>query len=307
MWLDRERHNMVARSLILASAMLTPHTAVAQERIIDVHQHAVPALFWGTPNPPWFESMPPRAENDEELISATLAAMDQFNVVMAVFSGSREWVDRWHGRDPDRVLRGSNFASRCGEGRLAQLRELHADLGYEVMGEISWQWAGIPPDDPGVEACFALAAELDVPMGIHLGLGFPGASSWSGYRADVGHPLLLEPMLIKHPGARVYVMHAGWPLIEETIALMHSHPQVYADLSLINWLIPRDAFHDALRRLMDAGLGDRLMYGSDAGVWPDAIAASIESIQAASFLSDDERDAIFFDNAVRFLGIREER
>ena len=160
---------MLARGLILTTVLLSPHTVLAQDRIIDVHQHAVPASFWGTPDPAWFETVPPRAENDAELISATLAAMDQLNVVMAVFSGPQEWVDRWERTAPDRVLRGSNFASRCGDGRVAQLRRLHGELGYEVMGEISWQWAGISPNDAGVGGCFALAEELDV--GGRAGLG----------------------------------------------------------------------------------------------------------------------------------------
>ena len=81
---------MVVRGLILTTVLLSPHTVLAQDRIIDVHQHAAPASFWGTPDPAWFESVPPRAENDAELISATLAAMDQLNVVMAVFSGPQE-------------------------------------------------------------------------------------------------------------------------------------------------------------------------------------------------------------------------
>jgi predicted TIM-barrel fold metal-dependent hydrolase len=298
---------MIARGLFLASAILTPVGALAQDRIIDMHQHAGSATFWGTPDPEWFQHVPPRAESDEQLISATLGEMDRFNIVKAVFSGPVDWVDRWQSVAPERILRGSNFGSRCHETRLSQLRELHGVRGYEVMGEISWQWSGISPDDPGVEACFALAEELDVPMGIHLGLGYPGASSWSGYRADAGRPLLLEPMLKEHPNVRVYVMHAGWPMIDETIALMHSHQQVYADLSLINWFIPREAFHDTLRRLTDAGLGDRLMYGSDAGVWPGAIEASIESIRAASFLSEDQREAIFYGNASRFLRLGSDR
>lgn len=292
---------MVCRALILALSILTPFGATAQDRIIDMHQHAIPATFWGTPDPEWFQALPPRAEGDEQLVSATLSEMERLNVVKAVFSGPVDWVDLWHRTSPERVLRGSNFASRCDERRLSELRELHSDRGYEVMGEISWQWAGIAPDDPDVEACFALAEELDLPMGIHLGLGFPDASSWSGYRADAGRPLLLEPMLLAHPNVRVNIMHAGWPLIDETIAVMVSHPQVYADISLINWFIPREAFYDALRRLLDAGLGDRLMYGSDAGVWPGAIEMSIESIRAAPFLNEEQRQAIFYDNASRFL------
>jgi hypothetical protein len=36
---------------------------------------------------------------------------------------------------------------------------------------------------------------------------------------------------------------------------MQLYPEVYADLSVIDWYIPRPAFHDYLRRLVEAGLG----------------------------------------------------
>jgi uncharacterized protein len=218
-----------------------------------------------------------------------------------VFSGPAARVDDWRSAVPDIVLRGSNFAGACDTALVQRLRNLHSDRGYEIMGEISWQFQGIAPDSAATDACFALAEELDVPMGIHLGLGFPTATVSTQYRAAAGRPLLLEASLRRHPKVRVYVMHAGWPLADETIALMNAHPQVYADLSLINWLIPRQAFYDYLERLIKAGLGDRLMYGSDAGVWPGAIELSIKAIDEAPFLTPEVRRQIFHDNAARFL------
>jgi hypothetical protein len=38
------------------------------------------------------------------------------------------------------------------------------------------QYSGLAPNDPGLEPYFALAEELDVPVGIHVGLGPPGAA-----------------------------------------------------------------------------------------------------------------------------------
>ncbi len=266
-----------------------------------MHQHAVAVTFWGVPDPEWFSLTPPRAESDEAMMTETLAAMERFNVVKAVFSGTERFVEAWHQAAPERVLRGTNFASACGDQRMAQLRQFHVDRGYEVMGEISWQFAGIPPNAPEVDACFALAEELDIPMGIHLGLGFPGAAYSTGYRAELGRPLLLEDALVRHPTVRVYLMHAGWPMLDETIALMHNHERVYADISLINWMLPLRAFHEYFRRLVEAGLADRLMYGSDAGVWPQAIGLSIEAVEAAEFLEPEQRRDIFYNNAARFL------
>lgn len=272
----------------------------AHPPIIDVHQHALPATFWGTPDPDWFPDYVDRAPSDSALLEETLATMRRFNIVKAVTSGPARWADRWHAADPQRIVRASNFADACTPERVEALRELHANGGYRVMGEISWQIAGVAFDDARVEPCFALAEELGIPMGIHVGLLFKGAHI-GRYRAGGGRPLDLEDMLLRHPDVRVYLMHAGWPLLDETIALLHAHPQAYVDIALINWYVPRAAFHRYLEALVDAGFGKRIMYGSDSGVWPEAIRLSIEAVESAEFLNEAQKRDIFFNNAARFL------
>ncbi len=36
---------------------------------------------------------------------------------------------------------------------------------------------------------------------------------------------------------------------------MYVYPQLYADIAVINWIIPRREFHDYLQALVTAGLG----------------------------------------------------
>ena len=120
-------------------------------------------------------------------------------------------------------------------------------------------------------------------------------------RAAFGSPLLLEDALVRHPKLRVYIMHAGYPFLADTIAFLHAHPQVYADLAEINWIIPQAEFHEYLRRLVQAGFGDRLMFGSDQMWWPGAIGRAVEAIEAASFLTHEQKRDIFYNNAARFL------
>ena len=76
---------------------------------------------------------------------------------------------------------------------------------------------------------------------------------------------------------------------------------MYVDLAEINWMIPRAEFHEYLRRLMQAGFGKRLMFGSDQMNWPAAIGIAVESIESAEFLTEDEKRDIFYNNAARFL------
>ena len=96
-------------------------------------------------------------------------------------------------------------------------------------------------------------------------------------------------------------MHAGYPYIEETIGIMAVYPQVYVDVGAIDWIIPRAAFHEYLRLFVQAGFGDRIMFGSDQVVWPDVIATAIEAIETADFLTSQQKRNIFFNNAARFL------
>ena len=82
---------------------------------------------------------------------------------------------------------------------------------------------------------------------------------------------------------------------------MTQYPNVHADLSTISWLISRPAFHRYLRALVESGLGDRLMFGSDQMNWPEAIDWAIEAFESAEFLTPQQKRDIYYNNAARFL------
>jgi predicted TIM-barrel fold metal-dependent hydrolase len=96
-------------------------------------------------------------------------------------------------------------------------------------------------------------------------------------------------------------MHAGWPLGDAKIAVMFAHPQLHVDTGLIDCAYRRSDFHAYLKRLVDAGLGKRILSGSDQMVWPEAITAAIEGITSAPFLADEQKREILYNNAQRFL------
>jgi predicted TIM-barrel fold metal-dependent hydrolase len=100
---------------------------------------------------------------------------------------------------------------------------------------------------------------------------------------------------------RLYVMHAGRPMLDEMVGLLYAHPQVYIDVGVIDWCLPKVEFYTYLRRLMQAGYGKRIMFGSDQMIWPQAIGRAVETIESADFLTEDEKRDIFYNNAVRFL------
>jgi predicted TIM-barrel fold metal-dependent hydrolase len=63
-------------------------------------------------------------------------------------------------------------------------------------------------------------------------------------------------------------------MIDDLLALMYAHPQVYVDTGVIIFTQPRPAFYRYLERIVEAGFGKRVMFGSDQMVWPGVIERS---------------------------------
>lgn len=272
----------------------------ANSPIIDMHLHAGPAAA-GAVNPA--TGKPTTANNDEERQQKTLDALRRFRIVKAVTSGPLPYVERMRQAAPDSILGGALLSEYSALPSVDELRAEFASGRLRVLGELGAQYLGLDPSDAWLEPYLALAEELDIPVAIHTGLGPPGSpyDCCPKFRTNFGNPKLLEPLLVKHPKLRVYIMHGGWPYLQETKAILYMYPQVYADLAVINWIIPREEFHDYLKALVRAGFGKRLMFGSDQMIWPESIGLAIEGVDSASFLTAQQKRDIFYNNAATFL------
>ena len=317
----------------IAATVLVASTAAQQrEPIIDVHMHAAtadsqgpPPLGMCTPSetfPAWDPASGPYGAvfmsrfkqpqctdpvwsptTNDELMRQTIEVMERRDII-GVLSGSRERVDAWMQAAPKRFIPRLTF--QIGDTELPSteaLSVLHAAGRLAVLGEVTNQYAGVLPADPRMEPYWAFAEKEDIPVGIHIGTGPPGVIylGASDYRGAFHSALTLEEVLVRHPRLRVYVMHAGYPLLDDVLALLYAHPQVYVDVGIIVYSEPRSAFYRYLQAIVDAGFGNRVMLGSDQMVWPGVIERAISVIEDAPFLSQAQKRDIFYNNAARFL------
>jgi uncharacterized protein len=321
--------------VVILSLAAIAVNAQAKEPIIDAHMHATEiapfaALIGGPPTPhcvpmtdypvpssgkEWpamFKSAKPPCRTtwspatDDEVRERSLAIMKRHNIY-GVVSGSQ--VDRWLAVAPERVIPSLGFRSPAAMSVDAMRKEL-TEKRFAVLGEVTVQYAGLSPDDPSLAPYWALAEELDIPVGIHIGTGPVGAPynpPFARYRARLHSPLGLEEVLLRHPGLRVYIMHAAWPMIDDLLAVLWTHPQVHVDLGVIDWALPRAEFHRYLQRIVEAGFGKRVLFGSDQMIWPGTIEIAIQNVESAKFLSAEQRRDIFFNNAARFFRLSPER
>jgi len=322
--------------MLLMACMLISGLAISQTTpprplpIIDVHVHAM------TVNPsfagdmcPWFlknmpggdPNQPPpaflnvdctnplkAAKTDQEMQDAIMATMKRLNMTIITY-GDPAIIRKWQkAAGPGRVIPGIGVSSPNDMTPKAFQDSLSSGF-YKVMGEVAPQYQGLSPSDPTLDEYFAIAEKLNIPVGIHMGTGGNGMANITStkYRASLGNPFLLEDMLAKHPKLKIWVMHAGYPMVDEMIALMGANAYVYVDLAGFIWSYPLEEINEYLRRLVQAGFGKRIMYGTDLLVWPKLIETSIGVIENANYLSFEQKRDILFNNAVRFFRLDESK
>jgi predicted TIM-barrel fold metal-dependent hydrolase len=298
--------------------------------VIDVHQHAMDDSFPGLgpmcPNTAAFTASDPAAKEATfgwiqeectpklypsakgEYIKDLVAELERLNVTAVVF-GDPKSVQKWRDAAPKRVIPGTSFSAGIQPGGrvpLDELRKSFATEGFKVMGEIGLQYEGLSPSDLSVDQYFALAEELDIPVAIHMGTGGSGRANVAmpKFRGSKGDPLLLEELLARHPKLRVQVMHAGYPMIDNMLTVLQASSHVYVDLAGLIWSYPIKEVNRYIERLVDAGFGDRVMFGTDQMAWPRLMAYSISIVQNADYLTPQQKRDILYNNAARFLRLK---
>lgn len=172
------------------------------------------------------------------------------------------------------------------------------DGKIDFIGEILSQYYGISSSDKLLYPYYALAEKYNLPVGIHTGLAGPNHGC-PNFKVSLGSPILMEDLILKFPKLKIWIMHAGSPFLEDTIGIMSVYRNVYTDISVISnpYIVSHKEFYAIMKRLIDAGLENRLMFGSDNG----DIKQAIESVNKLDFLSSEQKEKIFYKNAEEFF------
>ncbi len=274
-------------------------------KIIDAHFHAYSVDELGLPAPANpVTGKVPRASTNQEVLTGMLQVMKSNRVVKVVASGSLERVKDYRTFAADRVI--SGIATSAGPlPDTVRFIELLKSGVIEVLGEMGLVYQGKTLNDPSLAPYLTICQRMAIPVAVHTGIGPPRTpyTCCPAFRTHLGNPRLLEEVLIAYPRLKVQLMHMGYPYLEEAKAIMHVYPQVYADIAGINWVLPREEFYAYLKAMLVAGYGKRIMYGSDQLIWEDAIPLSIQRVEQAPFLSEQQKQDIFYFNAARFFNL----
>jgi len=288
---------------VLLGAAVFCETTVAQSPqsapVIDMHMHGPLSEDWGPPIDEWLDKA------------------DRLNIEIIALAAYPGQLAEWVPKSPGKIIPSLMFpcltraANACDPDKdnwpdIEWVRNEVRAGRIQMFGEVITELYGIRPGDKRLEPYFDLAEEFDIPFGLHMGPGPAWAvkdqsvyAYFPDFQISAGNPLELEAVLRRHPDLRLFVMHAGWPMADEMLAILWHNPNVYVELGHLQSAISRAEYYHYLKRIVDAGFGGRVMYGSDVGF--DEYGEGIRAIVEADFLTEAQKRDILYNNAVRFL------
>ena len=292
------------RTIIFLLTLITVVCKVTSGQVIDMHLHSyTDKNFWVGKAPNGFES----SKNAKETLEQTIQKMNEHKIEYAVVCGSIESLEIYTKADKRFIAGYGDYEDTLIS--ITKFEEYIKSGKIKVFGEIMAVYKGQTLADPVYQPYLAICEKYGIPVGYHSGGSFPNTQNlgWPKYRIALGDPFLIEDVLVKYPNLKLYLMHAGEHFYENTLRMMDGYSNLYVDLGVEMWINPmtKDFAVKFLKLAKVYGLLDRVMFGSDQMVWPEAITSSINFLEALDFLTKEEKEMIFYKNAKTFLGLKD--
>lgn len=208
-----------------------------------------------------------RSQHTHETLVADLCRHDIVAVVQSEptsgdFVESNDRVAAVLRRNPDRLVAGFGCADpRTGLAALREIDRCHGELGLRGLAMIP-DFLNMDITDKRCWPLYGKAAELSIPVGIHVGVNF---STNSPIRH--GQPAFVDELACHYPELVIICNHGGWPWATEMVAVAWKHPNIYLEFGAIapRYLASADSGWQPMRHFMNTVLQDRILFGSD---WP---------------------------------------
>lgn len=252
---------------------------------------------------------------DSAKLSWVIENFDKNNVVLVIGGGNLKYATMYAEAE-ERIWAGLIFPCRTTVEQDApcnneffneeELRAVYEKGKLRSIGESVYNYYGISPTDERLSPYWKIASEYDLPLGIHSDSGPPVEKALKenpNYNPAYANPALLTPILEKYPDLKIYLMHYGNEYSDEAIQLMKFYPQIYCEISAVSMLLPKQVWEPNLKKLYEAGLGDRLMFGSD---YFGTIEKNLKIIYDINWLTDNQKRDILYNNAARFLELSQD-
>ncbi|MHA6642746.1 amidohydrolase family protein [Mesorhizobium sp. A623] len=136
--------------------------------------------------------------------------------------------------------------------------------------------------------------EYGIPVCIHTGINYS-----NNRKIDFGRPIYIDDIACDFPDLTIVMNHAGWPWVNESVAIARKHKNVYLEFGGISpkYLAKPDAGWGMLLSMANNLLRDQLLFATDSMIPFDRAVNEAMALP----VSDAARRAIMGENALRII------
>jgi uncharacterized protein len=189
---------------------------------------------------------------------------------------------------PDRFIAGAVGVNPYqGMASVQRLEAYVLDYGFRSAHFLP-HWIGRPPNDAIYYPFYAKCVELDIAVCIQIRMAH------QNFNRDLMRPEYIDEVAAYFPELRIVGLHAGWPWLEEYMALMLKHPNLYVTAS--NY--PPKEWDNKFIGFVNGKGQDKVIFGSVAPTIKGGTNALVSGVGELG-LSEEVERKYFRDNANR--------
>jgi uncharacterized protein len=157
-------------------------------------------------------------------MDAFVKLMDRAGVAMGVVGRVPNKLLAEIGRAyPRRFFTLAQISPYDGMRGVRELERLVREEGIDGY-RVSSLFNQVPASDRRYYPLYAKCVELDIPVRIYTAMNYANDRAY-----DLGHPRHLDQIAVDFPELRIVAGLSGWPWVNEMVALLRRHPNLYAD------------------------------------------------------------------------------
>ena len=248
---------------------------------------------------------------DEGHFNATYQMMEDYNVVKGVVANESNAINKWRSADDEnKIIWGTGMVfPKLTDINSFEKKARNGEI--DIFGEMPPLYHKYSVNQPDFAPYMEICEKYDIPVAIHLGTEPMKAryNSTKDSRLTETTVGLLAGVLKKYPDLRIHLLHTGevYNYYEELINLLAKNDNVYVSMGGVMWLHPTVKTYSTEFLLLakEKQVLNQVMFGSNQGYFPHGIKFSINYINSLKFLTKEEKQDIFYNNAAKFLRLKD--
>lgn len=219
-------------------------------------------------------------------------------VLQAEYSyGDVEFLNRRVGetvkRHPDTLIGFAGIDPLATDDPVADLDRYVNEWNMKGLNLQPWV-QGIYCNDKRLYPLYSYCQQKDLPVTIHASINFSVTR-----KIDYSHPLYLEEVACDFPKLTIVANHAGWPWVNEMVAVAWKHTNVCLEMGGVSpkYLVMPGTGWELFLTYGNSVLQDQILFATDSIIPHDRVVKELDLLP----LKDAVKEKLLYKNALRIL------